>query len=93
MSYIPIQGPFTTDRLASTMREPKAYAVCMPELVGGDTYMSEVGHAGSDGRTLCGLRVRLAKPNWRLADSRDGVSCNRCRKILHLEPCTDDKRR
>lgn len=73
------------------MNEPQAYAICMFDLRNGELWTKAVGHAGSEGRTLCGCRVRFSR-NWRRGDYRYAVTCNRCRKILKLEPCTADPR-
>jgi hypothetical protein len=78
------------------MIDPQAYAVCMFDLHKGELWTKAVGHAGGDGVTLCGCRVRFnrqsKKSSWRRADYRDHVSCNRCRKILKLEPWTSEPR-
>lgn len=76
------------------MKEPQAYAVCMSELNGGEAYMKQVGHGRKDGystRTACGLRPHFDK-NWRRTDYRDGITCNRCRKSLGLQPVNADPR-
>ncbi len=78
------------------MIEPEAYAICFFDLHKGELWTQAVGHAGADCRTLCGCRVRFnrdsKKSQWQRGDYRYAVSCNRCRKILKLEPWTGEPR-
>jgi hypothetical protein len=62
--------------------------VCMSGNRGGD-YVNQVGHAaGSSGKTQCGAVI--GGSNWRHADSYDGITCGRCRKILGLDSVKSD---
>jgi hypothetical protein len=78
------------------MSEPQAYAVRMFDLHKGELWTKAIGHAGDNGMTLCGIRVRFNRDSkisvWRRADFRDGVTCNRCRKKLNLQPVDADAR-